>query len=130
MFYSLVDKSAPSASVSCPAQTPSVHFADSGLPIYNFEAITGAAVSVEAPTAIRPGAAVSLTVKGATNPGPGRYTLSVFGSAAPTPAVSGPYTIGPASGLAPPTVALNTDGAGVPATAPPPPNNGPPSTRN
>ena len=68
--YALVDRSAPAAGVSCPAQAPKVHFADSGLPIYNYGGVTGAAVSVEVPTAIKAGAALQLMVDGATNPGP------------------------------------------------------------
>ena len=103
----MVDLTTPSGSVQCPAENPSVEIGDDGSFIYAFNARAGAAATISLPALVKAGDRIDLHLVGAANPAAGRYRLSVATSSDPEASYSRLYAVGPASGVARPTVAVS-----------------------
>jgi hypothetical protein len=109
--YVLTDLTTASGDASC----PSVKFADSGLPVYDFLSYSGAAVSLTVPNAISARDQLSLAISGVVNPGAGTQTLTVLTSSDTTPVISAPYTVTVSSSVTQPSVTLSSSAAGATA---------------
>lgn len=114
--YSVVDLTSSSGDVSCPAEGPTVKLADGGLPVFSFNDVSGAAVSIGVPNPIAAGSRLEITADGTINPGPGRYTLSVATSASPQLVASAPYTIGAETAVTRPSVKVLSNAGGATTT--------------
>jgi hypothetical protein len=109
--YVLTDATTPSGSFSCAQAVSSGEF---GLPVYAFNGLSGAAVTIKVPNAINAGDSVSLSVSGVANPGAGSYHLAVSTSADQAPAAVA-YAITASGSVSSPAVALSSGAAGASA---------------